>query len=68
MHVKHFIFINHFYRSVFAFMGDGGLLRKDNELTLSIIEETLSALFNAIQKTNGNVKHLFNFQVEFLGI
>lgn len=40
--------------SVFAFMGEGGLLKKDNELTLSIIEETLAALFNAIMRTDGN--------------
>lgn len=34
--------------SVFTFMGSG-LLKRDNELTLSIIEQTVSALFEALQ-------------------
>lgn len=33
--------------SVFAFMGDGRL-RKDNDLTLSTVEEILNALFSAV--------------------
>ena len=33
--------------SVFTFMGSG-LLRKDNELTLGIIEDTLHALLHAV--------------------
>ncbi|GMR36818.1 hypothetical protein PMAYCL1PPCAC_07013, partial [Pristionchus mayeri] len=33
--------------SIFTFMGSG-LLKKDNELTLSIMEDTLSALFHAV--------------------
>uniref|UniRef100_A0A7E4ULQ3 HEAT repeat-containing protein 1 n=1 Tax=Panagrellus redivivus TaxID=6233 RepID=A0A7E4ULQ3_PANRE len=37
--------------SVFAFMGDGGLIKKDNDLTLSIIEEALHALFSAIMSS-----------------
>ena len=34
--------------SVFTFMGDGGTLKKDNDLTLSVVEEALNALFKAI--------------------
>jgi len=37
--------------SVFTFMGDGGILKKDNEMTLSIVEEALHALFMAIVKS-----------------
>uniref|UniRef100_A0A0N5ANL5 HEAT repeat-containing protein 1 n=1 Tax=Syphacia muris TaxID=451379 RepID=A0A0N5ANL5_9BILA len=37
--------------SVFTFMGSG-LLKKDNDLTLGIIEETLSVLFSAIITDN----------------
>lgn len=33
--------------SVFTFMGSG-LLRRDNELTLGIIERTLETLFSAV--------------------
>lgn len=33
--------------SLFTFMGDG-LLKKDNELTLTVVEEALHALFSAI--------------------
>lgn len=35
--------------SVFAFMGDG-LLKKDNETTLAIVEETLKALLRSLLK------------------
>ncbi|EPB79773.1 BP28CT domain protein [Ancylostoma ceylanicum] len=38
--------------SVFTFMGNG-LLRKDNELTLRIIEDTLEALFRAVCEEDG---------------
>uniref|UniRef100_A0A915BM34 HEAT repeat-containing protein 1 n=1 Tax=Parascaris univalens TaxID=6257 RepID=A0A915BM34_PARUN len=38
--------------SVFAFMG-AGLLKKDNDLTLEIIEETLSAIFAAVMDEEG---------------
>ncbi|KAJ1373964.1 hypothetical protein KIN20_036526 [Parelaphostrongylus tenuis] len=38
--------------SIFTFMGSG-LLRKDNELTLGIIEDTLEALFGAICAEDG---------------
>lgn len=51
--------------SVFAFMGDGGLLKKDNELTLSIIEETLAALFTAIMKTGDGTTKVGNFFGDF---
>ncbi|KJH45253.1 hypothetical protein DICVIV_08707 [Dictyocaulus viviparus] len=40
--------------SIFTFMGSG-LLRKDNELTLGIIEDTLEALFLAICKQNEKI-------------
>ncbi|VDK53856.1 unnamed protein product [Cylicostephanus goldi] len=40
--------------SVFTFMGNG-LLRKDNELTLRIIEDTLEALFLAVCEEDGKV-------------
>ncbi|VDM39690.1 unnamed protein product [Toxocara canis] len=38
--------------SVFTFMG-AGLLKKDNDLTLEIIEQTLSALFTAVMDEQG---------------
>uniref|UniRef100_A0A914Y6U5 HEAT repeat-containing protein 1 n=1 Tax=Panagrolaimus superbus TaxID=310955 RepID=A0A914Y6U5_9BILA len=37
--------------SVFTFMGDGGVLKKDNDLTLSVVEEALNALFTAIMNS-----------------
>ena len=37
--------------SVFTFMGSG-LLKKDNDLTLGIIEETLNVLFTAVMSDN----------------
>lgn len=33
--------------SVYTFMGDG-VLKKDNDLTLSVIEETLNVLFSTV--------------------
>ncbi|CAI5442637.1 unnamed protein product [Caenorhabditis angaria] len=41
--------------SVFTFMGNG-LLRKDNELTLSIVEQTVESLFKTIISTSGSSK------------
>uniref|UniRef100_A0AC34FWU1 Phage protein n=1 Tax=Panagrolaimus sp. ES5 TaxID=591445 RepID=A0AC34FWU1_9BILA len=34
--------------SVFTFMDDGGLLKKDNDLTLSVVEEALNAYYTSI--------------------
>lgn len=39
--------------SLFTFMGDG-LLKKDNELTLTVVEEALDALFSAILNAVAN--------------
>lgn len=39
--------------SLFAFMGDG-LLKKDNEMTLSVVEHALEALTNAVLKPLAN--------------
>lgn len=36
--------------SLFTFMGNG-ILKRDNEITLSIFEETLYALFGALLKS-----------------
>ncbi|CAI2336440.1 unnamed protein product [Caenorhabditis sp. 36 PRJEB53466] len=38
--------------AVFTFMGNG-MLRKDNELTLSIVEQTVESLFSTIIKSSG---------------
>lgn len=43
--------------SVFTFMGSG-LFRKDNELTLGIIEDTIEALFRAVCEEDGKVGFL----------
>lgn len=40
--------------SVFTFMGNG-MLRKDNELTLSIVEKTVESLFSTIINSSGQV-------------
>uniref|UniRef100_A0A915PU93 HEAT repeat-containing protein 1 n=1 Tax=Setaria digitata TaxID=48799 RepID=A0A915PU93_9BILA len=38
--------------SVYTFMGDG-VLKKDNDLTLSVIEETLNVLFSTVMREKG---------------
>jgi hypothetical protein len=41
---------------MFAFMGDG-ILKKDNELTLRVVEEAIHALFSVILKTSASQYH-----------
>lgn len=45
--------------SVYTFMGDG-VLKKDNDLTLSVIEETLNVLFSTVMSEKVVLKRAFN--------
>lgn len=49
--------------SVYTFMGDG-LLKKDNDLTLSVIEETLNVLFSTVM--NEKVGCVYYLLVEYV--
>uniref|UniRef100_A0A915DLG9 HEAT repeat-containing protein 1 n=2 Tax=Ditylenchus dipsaci TaxID=166011 RepID=A0A915DLG9_9BILA len=45
------------FMSLFTFMGDG-VLKRDNELTLTVFEETLNALFGALLASDGKHKEV----------
>lgn len=53
--------------SLFTFMGDG-ILKRDNEITLRVFEETLNALFGALVNSKDTEKLSKNSnKVSFVG-